>query len=121
MTKLSLKRPIDDSYVTDYRETGRMTLDLRHRFAAGRGYLGAATLGLPADVTVAALRRDVETYATGTVDVMEYTALVEKARGYAARLPFASSVARRSASIAVTDPSGPSDSARNAVKRPTPA
>ncbi len=73
-------------YVGDYRETGPVTLDLRHRFAAGRGYLGAATLGLPADVTVAALRRDVETYATGTVDVMEYTALVERARGYAATL-----------------------------------
>ena len=73
-------------YVGDYRETGSVTLDLRHRFAAGRGYLGAATLGLPADVTVAALRRDVETYATGTVDVMEYTALVERARGYAATL-----------------------------------
>ena len=63
-----------------------MGLDVRHRFAAGRGYLGAATLGLPADVTVAALRRDVEAYATGTVDVMEYTALVERARGHAATL-----------------------------------
>ena len=63
-----------------------MGLDVKDRFAAGRGYLGAATLGLPADVTVAALRRDVETYATGTVDVMEYTALVERARGYAATL-----------------------------------
>ena len=30
-----------------------MGLDVRDRFAAGRGYLGAATLGLPADVTVA--------------------------------------------------------------------
>ena len=58
-----------------------MGLDVRDRFAAGRGYLGAATLGLPADVTVAALRRDVETYAIGTVDVMAYTASVEAARG----------------------------------------
>ena len=63
-----------------------MGLDVRHRFAAGRGYLGAATLGLPADVTTAAMRRDLERWETGRADVVEYTELVERARGYAARL-----------------------------------
>ena len=66
---------------------GGMGLDVRDRFAAGRGYLGAATLGLPADVTVAALRRDVETYATGTVERDGvHRAGGERARGYAATL-----------------------------------
>jgi len=41
-------------------EDGAVGLDLRHRYAAGRGYLGAATLGLPADVTREAVRRDLE-------------------------------------------------------------
>ncbi len=63
-----------------------MTLSLRHRFAAGRGYLGAATLGLPVDVTREAVRRDLEKWSTGTADVVEYTALVESARGHAATL-----------------------------------
>jgi selenocysteine lyase/cysteine desulfurase len=61
-------------------------LSLRHRFAAGRGYLGAATLGLPVDVTRDAVRRDLEKWSTGTADVVEYTALVESARGHAATL-----------------------------------
>lgn len=63
-----------------------MSLSLRNRFAAGRGYLGAATLGLPADVTRDAVRRDLEKWSTGTADVVEYTALVESARGHAATL-----------------------------------
>ncbi len=63
-----------------------MSLDERDRFAAGRGYLGAATLGLPADVTREAVRRDLERWSTGTADVVEYTALVESARGHAATL-----------------------------------
>jgi selenocysteine lyase/cysteine desulfurase len=61
-------------------------LDVRHRFAAGRGYLGAATLGLPVDVTREAVRRDLERWSTGTADVIEYTRLVESARGHAATL-----------------------------------
>ncbi|MEO6512571.1 MAG: aminotransferase class V-fold PLP-dependent enzyme [Nocardioides sp.] len=63
-----------------------MTLSLRERYAAGRGYLGAATLGLPVDVTREAVRRDLEKWSTGTADVVEYTALVESARGHAATL-----------------------------------
>jgi selenocysteine lyase/cysteine desulfurase len=63
-----------------------VSLSLRNRFAAGRGYLGAATLGLPADVTRDAVRRDLEKWSTGTADVVEYTALVESARGHAATL-----------------------------------
>jgi selenocysteine lyase/cysteine desulfurase len=61
-------------------------LDIKQRFSAGRGYLGAATLGLPADVTVEAVRRDLERWQHGTTDVMEYTATVERARGHAAAL-----------------------------------
>lgn len=59
---------------------------LRDRFAAGRGYLAACTLGLPADVTVEALRRDLERWAAGTADAYEYSATVERARGHAATL-----------------------------------
>ena len=59
---------------------------LRDRFAAGRGYLAACTLGLPADVTVEALRRDLDRWAAGTADSYEYTATVERARGHAAAL-----------------------------------
>ena len=61
-----------------------MGLGGRHRFTAGRGYLGAATLGLPADVTVAAPRRDLERWEEGRADVMEHTAVVERGRGHAA-------------------------------------
>jgi selenocysteine lyase/cysteine desulfurase len=63
-----------------------VSLSLRNRFAAGRGYLGAATLGLPADVTRDAVRRDLEKWSTGTADVVEYTALVASARGHAATM-----------------------------------
>ena len=63
-----------------------MGLDVRHRFAAGRGYLGVATFGLPADVTTAALERDLERYSAGTTDMAEYTATVERGRGHAAAL-----------------------------------
>ena len=41
---------------------------IRDRFAAGRGYLAACTLGLPADVTVDAVRRDLERWAAGTAE-----------------------------------------------------
>ena len=41
---------------------------VRDRFAAGRGYLAACTLGLPDDVTVEAVRRDLERWAAGTAD-----------------------------------------------------
>jgi selenocysteine lyase/cysteine desulfurase len=45
-----------------------------------------ATFGIPADVTVDALRRDLERYATGTTDMGEYTATVERGRSHAAAL-----------------------------------
>ena len=60
---------------------------LRDRFAAGRGYLAACTLGLPADVT-----RDARARATssagrpGTAGASEYSAALERARGHAATL-----------------------------------
>ncbi len=63
-----------------------MGLDVRGRFAAGRGYLGAATLGIPADVTVEAVRRDLDRWAEGRADHLEYTALVEQGRAHAATL-----------------------------------
>jgi selenocysteine lyase/cysteine desulfurase len=59
---------------------------LRDRFTAGRGYLAACTLGLPADVTVDAVRRDLERWAAGTADSMEYTSAVERSRVHAATL-----------------------------------
>ncbi len=59
---------------------------LRDRFAAGRGYLAACTLGLPADVTREALRLDLERWATGTALASEYSATLERARGHAATL-----------------------------------
>jgi selenocysteine lyase/cysteine desulfurase len=58
----------------------------RHRFAAGRGYLAACTLGLPADVTIEAVRRDLERWAAGAADASAYSAAVERARGHAATL-----------------------------------
>ena len=61
-------------------------LAVRDRFSAGRGYLAACTLGLPADVTVDAVRRDLERWAAGTADAMAYTAAVERSRDHAAAL-----------------------------------
>ncbi len=63
-----------------------MGLEVRNRFGAGRGYLGVATFGLPADVTTEALRRDLERYAAGQTDMVEYTATVERGRAHAAAL-----------------------------------
>ena len=63
-----------------------MALDVRRRFAAGRGYLAVATFGLPADVTTAAMQRDFLRYAGGTTDMAEYTAIAESGREHAARL-----------------------------------
>ena len=59
---------------------------VKHRFAAGRGYLAACTLGLPVDATRDALRRDLDAWEHGTSSAMEYTAVVERARGHAATL-----------------------------------
>ncbi|AWB95817.1 aminotransferase [Agromyces badenianii] len=58
----------------------------RERFAAGRGYLAACTLGLPADVTLDAVRRDLESWSAGTASTGEYAALHERARAHAATL-----------------------------------
>lgn len=59
---------------------------VRERFAAGRGYLAACTLGLPVDVTRDAVRGDLERWATGAASASEYSAAVERARGHAAAL-----------------------------------
>ncbi|MFE5672030.1 aminotransferase class V-fold PLP-dependent enzyme [Agromyces sp. NPDC056523] len=56
------------------------------RFAAGRGYLAACTLGLPAQATVTAVERDLARWASGGASAAEYTGMVERARGHAATL-----------------------------------
>lgn len=58
----------------------------RDRFAAGRGYLAACTLGLPADVTRDAVLSDLERWASGTASAAGYSATLERARGHAATL-----------------------------------
>jgi selenocysteine lyase/cysteine desulfurase len=58
----------------------------RDRYAAGRGYLAACTMGLPADVTRDAVRRDLESWSTGAACGAEYGRIHERARGHAARL-----------------------------------
>jgi selenocysteine lyase/cysteine desulfurase len=59
---------------------------IRTRFAAGSGYLAACTLGLPADVTREAVRRDLDRWATGVASGDEYSAILERARVHAAAL-----------------------------------
>lgn len=56
------------------------------RFPAGRGYLAACALGLPATSTVDALTRDLGRWRDGTNSPADYTAVVERARGHAATL-----------------------------------
>lgn len=56
------------------------------RFPAGRGYLAACTLGIPATATVDAVARDLDRWREGTVSAADYTAVVERARGHAATL-----------------------------------
>lgn len=56
------------------------------RFAAGRGYLSACTLGLPVDVTREAVRRDLERWSTGSAVAADYSASLERARAHAATL-----------------------------------
>ncbi|MET0726249.1 MAG: aminotransferase class V-fold PLP-dependent enzyme [Leifsonia sp.] len=59
--------------------------EARGRFAAGRGYLAACTLGLPSIATSAAMRADGERWARGEACAVEYTAVVERVRSsYAA-------------------------------------
>lgn len=58
----------------------------REHFAPGRGYLAACTLGLPADVTRDAVRRDLERWSTGAATANDYSAILERARGHAATL-----------------------------------
>lgn len=56
------------------------------RFPAGRGYLAACTLGIPATPTVDAIARDLERWRDGANSAAEYTHVVERARGHAATL-----------------------------------
>ncbi|KZE94558.1 MULTISPECIES: aminotransferase class V-fold PLP-dependent enzyme [unclassified Agromyces] len=56
------------------------------RFTAGRGYLAACTLGIPATATAEAISRDLERWRAGEASAAEYSAIVERARGHAATL-----------------------------------
>jgi selenocysteine lyase/cysteine desulfurase len=56
------------------------------RFPAGRGYLAACTLGIPATPTIDALARDLGRWREGRSSAAEYTGVVERARGHAATL-----------------------------------
>ncbi|GAA1833001.1 aminotransferase class V-fold PLP-dependent enzyme [Agromyces salentinus] len=58
----------------------------RARYPSGRGYLAACTLGLPADVTRAAVRRDLDAWASGRASAPAYSASLERARGHASTL-----------------------------------
>ncbi|MFF2369653.1 aminotransferase class V-fold PLP-dependent enzyme [Agromyces sp. NPDC058110] len=58
----------------------------RTRYLGGRGYLAACTLGLPADVTREAVRRDLDAWAAGRATAADYSAGLERARGHAATL-----------------------------------
>ncbi|MGX5696422.1 aminotransferase class V-fold PLP-dependent enzyme [Agromyces soli] len=58
----------------------------RTQYPAGRGYLAACTLGLPAIATRDAVRADLERWATGTATAADYSASLERSRGHAATL-----------------------------------
>ncbi|TFB96350.1 MULTISPECIES: aminotransferase class V-fold PLP-dependent enzyme [unclassified Cryobacterium] len=58
----------------------------RAQFPGGRGYLAACTLGLPTAGTVAALRADLDAWASGSASAAGYAALVERVRAVYARL-----------------------------------
>lgn len=58
----------------------------RSRYLAGRGYLAACTLGLPADVTRAAVAADLDAWSSGAARAGDYSASLERARGHAATL-----------------------------------
>ena len=59
---------------------------LASHFAGGRDYLAACTLGLPSRATVAAVRADLESAASGRPDVVAASLAVEEARASYARL-----------------------------------
>lgn len=54
--------------------------------AAGRGYLAACTMGLPARATVDALRADLDQWRLGTASAARYTEVAERSRAHAASL-----------------------------------
>lgn len=59
---------------------------VRSAFQAGRGYLAACTLGLPAAATRDAVRADLERWSAGQATAPDYSAALERARGHAATL-----------------------------------
>jgi selenocysteine lyase/cysteine desulfurase len=71
---------------TDLAPTARALRFPDARFPAGRGYLAACTLGIPATPTLDALSRDLDRWRDGRSSAAEYSAVVERARGHAAGL-----------------------------------
>ncbi|MDM7829759.1 aminotransferase class V-fold PLP-dependent enzyme [Cellulomonas edaphi] len=63
-----------------------MTTDLRSEFAHAPGYIDAATVGLPALATLAALRDALDEWQAGRADLHAYDAAVAAARTSYARL-----------------------------------
>lgn len=56
------------------------------RFEAPRGYLAAASTGLPTDETVAALRSDLDRWSSAQCDPMSYDGIIERTRASFASL-----------------------------------
>jgi len=75
---------LEDMHATAFTNTGTLLPDPRS--GAGRGYLAACTLGIPAPTTVEAVERDLRRWSEGAASAADYTAVVERARGHAATL-----------------------------------
>ncbi|WP_104132609.1 aminotransferase class V-fold PLP-dependent enzyme [Cryobacterium sp. M91] len=74
----------DTSTSTSTSTTTVTLLEARARYASGRGYLAACTLGLPTIDTIAAMRADTEAWAGGQACASRYGEVVERVRvGYA--------------------------------------
>lgn len=58
----------------------------REQFGAGRGYLAAASTGLPPRVAVDALRADLDAWAAADLNPMSYDGVVDRTRASYARL-----------------------------------
>ncbi len=58
----------------------------RASFEPSRGFLAAASIGIPTRETVAAQKADLDLWAAAKRDPMDYDAVVERTRGYYAKL-----------------------------------
>ncbi|MEO7124307.1 MAG: aminotransferase class V-fold PLP-dependent enzyme, partial [Lacisediminihabitans sp.] len=55
-------------------------------FEAPRGFLAVASIGLPIAATVAAQKHDLDLWSSASRDPMDYDAILERSRGYYAKL-----------------------------------